>query len=335
MTTLRMLIIAVYAIIPSLLAAVAKDDNSIINTLVYSPRLEELAEEGNAYAQNNLGVVYQKGSGVEVDLQKAVYWFQRGAEGGNGKAMSNLGVAYLKGYGVERNIPLAAEWIRKSAITGEQSGYFNLATLYYNGIGMEKDYDMALHYAHAALEAKDVDSYTEKSATLKSQNIMKGKVLMFLALCYREGVGTAPDMMKSFEYMRLAANNGNPEGSLMMSQAYEKGENVEKSLIMAERCYVNAAEGGYFQAQYILGSRYFSGEVFKKDNERAVKYLSMVLDNKKEIPPMVKADAMLKLADLLEITGDNDDLSRAAELRGKAAALPAPDAAKIHTLIFD
>ena len=39
------------------------------NSLVYSESLERLAEDGNAVAQNNLGIVYQQGSGVPRDLE--------------------------------------------------------------------------------------------------------------------------------------------------------------------------------------------------------------------------------------------------------------------------
>lgn len=79
------------------------------NELVYNESLERLAAGGNAVAQNNLGIVYQQGSGVARDLEKAAYWFQKGAENGSAPAMSNLGVAYLNGQGVERNLPLAVQ----------------------------------------------------------------------------------------------------------------------------------------------------------------------------------------------------------------------------------
>ena len=115
------------------------------NELVYNERLERLADGGNAVAQNNLGIVYQQGSGVARDLEKAAYWFQKGAENGSAPAMSNLGAAYLNGKGVGRNLTLAVQWFEKAAAAGEQGGYFNLATLYFRGVGVEKDYDKAFH----------------------------------------------------------------------------------------------------------------------------------------------------------------------------------------------
>lgn len=317
------IIIALFAA----LAAVAQ------NELVYNESLERLANNGNAVAQNNLGIVYQQGSGVARDLEKAAYWFQKGAENGSAPAMSNLGVAYLKGQGVERNLPLAVQWFEKAAAAGEQGGYFNLATLYFRGVGVTKDYDKAFHYARLALDADPSESFSDKEVNLKTNRLLKGRIQSFMAMCYRQGVGTAPDMQKAMEYMKLAADNDNPEGCLIMSQAYETGDGFPKDLAKAERCYQTAAAGGYFQAQYILGSRYLSGEIFGQNDGLAAKYLGMVVDNKGNVPPMVKADAMLKLADLLDRNGGDAD--RAAELRSEAAALPAPDPAKIHSLIYD
>lgn len=332
MRPIRMLM-ATACILISSMTCFATDDITVINTPVFTPRLLELAEGGNPYAQNNLGIVYQKGFGVELDLEKAAYWFLRGAEGGSGMAMSNIGVAYLKGRGVEQNIPLAVEWFEKSANAGTQNGCFNMATLYYQGLGVEKDGKKALEYALKALNAEPASTYTDNDAWTQRHGM--GRIQMFLAMCYEEGVGTAPDKQKAFDFTRLAAHNGNPEGCLMMAQAYEKGENVIKSLPWAEKCYIVAADAGYYNAQYILGSRYYSGEIFKKNYKLAAKYLGMVINNSKlEAPPMIKADAMLKLASLLERSGKKADSDRAAKLRKEASALPTPDAAEIRSWLF-
>jgi uncharacterized protein len=41
------------------------------------------AEQGNASAQYNLGVMYEKGQGVPQDYKTAVKWFRLAAEQGN------------------------------------------------------------------------------------------------------------------------------------------------------------------------------------------------------------------------------------------------------------
>src|SRR6476469_4305989 len=56
-----------------------------------------LAEQGNAFAQCNLGVAYANGHGVTQDVSEAVKWFRLAAGQGDAFAQSNLGVAYAKG----------------------------------------------------------------------------------------------------------------------------------------------------------------------------------------------------------------------------------------------
>ena len=47
------------------------------------------AEAGDAMAQNNLGVMYDNGRGVEQDLKEAVKWYQKPVDHGHAKAQSN------------------------------------------------------------------------------------------------------------------------------------------------------------------------------------------------------------------------------------------------------
>lgn len=56
-----------------------------------------LANQGNASAQYNLGVMYYKGKGVLRDNTKAFEWFQKAADQGNAKAQFNLEAMYSNG----------------------------------------------------------------------------------------------------------------------------------------------------------------------------------------------------------------------------------------------
>ena len=56
-----------------------------------------LAEQGNAQAQYNLGLMYRNGRGVPENDKTAVKWFTLAAEQGNASAQYNLGVMYARG----------------------------------------------------------------------------------------------------------------------------------------------------------------------------------------------------------------------------------------------
>ena len=59
----------------------------------YATALREwtpLAEQGHAYAQSSLGLMYQKGKGVSQDYKTAVKWWRLAAEQGHARAKTNL-----------------------------------------------------------------------------------------------------------------------------------------------------------------------------------------------------------------------------------------------------
>ena len=52
---------------------------------------------------------------------------------GDTKAMNNLGVCYERGTGVKVNLELAFEWYLKAAELGDVYGCFNVGECYYHG----------------------------------------------------------------------------------------------------------------------------------------------------------------------------------------------------------
>lgn len=76
----------------------------------YATALQEwrpLADQGDATAQYNLGVMYFRGQGVPQDYAEAVKWYRKAAEQGVAIAQSNLGALYDIGLGVPQDMTLA------------------------------------------------------------------------------------------------------------------------------------------------------------------------------------------------------------------------------------
>ncbi|MDG4550199.1 MAG: hypothetical protein P9G45_07275, partial [Candidatus Contendobacter sp.] len=70
------------------------------------------AEQGDADAQFNLGVMYDNGQGVRKDEAEAVKWYRKAAEQGNADAQNNLGWMYTNGQGVRKDEAEAVKWYR-------------------------------------------------------------------------------------------------------------------------------------------------------------------------------------------------------------------------------
>ena len=81
-----------------------------------------LAEQGDASAQFNLGMMYDNGQGVKQDDVEAVKWYRQAAEQGYAKAQYNLGVKYYQGEGVRQDKGQAKEWFGKACDDGHQDG---------------------------------------------------------------------------------------------------------------------------------------------------------------------------------------------------------------------
>ena len=99
-----------------------------------------LAEQGDANAQQLLGVMYVKGQGVSQDYQEAVKWFLLSAEQGLPEAQFSLGKVYDKGQGVPQDYKEALKWNLLSAEQGFASAQFSLGIMYFKGQGVPQDY---------------------------------------------------------------------------------------------------------------------------------------------------------------------------------------------------
>ena len=74
-------------------------------------RLWRLAgDEGNVYAQFNLGLLYSSGQGVPQDYAQALMWFRKAADQGADHAQVYLGGMYHDGQGVPQDYVRAHMW---------------------------------------------------------------------------------------------------------------------------------------------------------------------------------------------------------------------------------
>ena len=80
-------------------------------------------------AQNNLGLCYKNGQGVEQDYAQEAKWYRKAAEQGYAIAQYNLGVSYKKGQGVPQDTSEAIKWFKKAAEQGLAAAQSVLAKL--------------------------------------------------------------------------------------------------------------------------------------------------------------------------------------------------------------
>ena len=88
----------------------------------------EKAYEGDTKAMNNLGVCYERGTGVKVNLEMAFEWYMKAAEQGDVYGCFNVGEWIIKAScGADSSIKTPKRGIRPSTITSaREHGYHKL-----------------------------------------------------------------------------------------------------------------------------------------------------------------------------------------------------------------
>lgn len=89
----------------------------------------------NPLAQGNMGVFYQRGIGVPINIDEAMWWYEKAAEQGLVFAMTNLaGIYALGSYGVDVDPLTAAIWYTRAAELGRDAFAMNaLGMMHING----------------------------------------------------------------------------------------------------------------------------------------------------------------------------------------------------------
>ncbi|MFH1996693.1 MAG: tetratricopeptide repeat protein [Candidatus Omnitrophota bacterium] len=126
-----------------------------------------LAEEGDAKAQNAVGLLYAAGLGLPQDYAEAITWYRKAAEGGYPSAMHNLGVMYANGQGLTPDFSEAAKWYHAAAERGHVGAQHKLIELYAEGKGVPRDNVQA--YTWLLIAGCEHDEHKERAKAIAGQ----------------------------------------------------------------------------------------------------------------------------------------------------------------------
>ena len=106
-----------------------------------------LATQGNGTAQNTAGLMYQHGRGVTQSDQEALKWYRLAADQGDAYAQNNLGQAYMEGeLGLSKNYREALKLFLPAAEKGLWQAQASAGALWYR----YGDYQEALKWRQRA-----------------------------------------------------------------------------------------------------------------------------------------------------------------------------------------
>jgi hypothetical protein len=110
------------------------------------------AETGDRDSQYELGNMYTRGVGVEIDTARAIAAYESAAGQGHNKAAYRLGLIHYEGNGVATDMPAALRWFRSAAEGNYPAAQYYLGRMYASGEGTAKDGARALEWLSKAVE---------------------------------------------------------------------------------------------------------------------------------------------------------------------------------------
>ena len=241
----------------------------------------KLSEDGDIFAQNELGDMYLYGYGIKEDEEEGMKWLKKSAKAGNWGTMHKLGNKYYN----QGNYGEAVEWYRKSFDKGFDWDGYNLANCYYNGYGVPKNYLKALKLYREVYDLENSASgsaanaignihYNEKNYSEAIKWYKKGieKTLDWayynLANCYYYGNGVRKDELKALDLYKKAYDLGDSASGSAINMlgviAYNR-----RDYKPAVTFYKRGTEKDYNWAYYNLAECYYNGYGVKKDKNKA------------------------------------------------------------------
>ena len=196
--------------------------------------LRPLAEQGDAEAQYNLGVMYERGEGVPQNDRQAVFWYRKAAEQGDAEAQYNLGVMYERGEGIPQNGRQAVFWYRKAAEQGDAEAQYNLGVMYERGEGIPQNGRQAVFWYRKAAEQGDAEAQFN------------------LGVMYDRGKGVPQNNRQAVFWYRKAAEQGDAKAQYNLGFSYANGEGVPKDFVQAYAWSNLAAAQGDEEAKRYL-----------------------------------------------------------------------------------
>lgn len=216
--------------------------------------LRELAKDGEAQQQFELGRRYLLGEDVQQSLEKGLHWHREAAAQGHAGAQVSLGH-------FAQDDEEALSWYLKAAEQDDTEGLEMLALCFLTGQGVERSPEMSLQLFTMAAE--------------------KGScVAQFRLGCmYALGDGAPQSDELSAEFFFQAASQDHEHAQVRLGECCATCRGVTQSDTDAVLWFLKAAAQGNAHAQYLLGVACKDGCGMEQSNEKAAYWFLKAADS--------------------------------------------------------
>ena len=227
------------------------------------------ADLGHVKAQYKLGVCYEWGFGVEIDLRKALYWYEAAAKQGDVGALFNISKIYLRNRDVLRSNSILKDALNKAGILIEKNKDIKalcvLGLCFLRGDGVNKDEGKGFGYL--------------MEAALKGEE----NAQVLVGFCYKNGRGVKKDQIEALKWFEKAAMLGSSMGQAELGLCYLEARGISENKSLGINWLTKSANQGYATSQHILGDCYFCGDGVEMDYFKAFNWFEKSAFRESEI----------------------------------------------------
>ena len=257
-----------------------------ITPLDFASRIQE-AESGSVAEQYNLGLDYLIGRGTEKNETEGVRYLKMAIEQGDIDATLLLGKHYYN----KQNYSEAFNLYKKPADAddGNAEARYIIGMIYKEGHLGKKNEEEGLRYLKLAADQGytraqykfGINLFMTKNYSKAFEYLNKAadkddaEAQYALYAMYLKGLGVTKDDNKSFNMLRNAAENGYYFAQYDYGMdLMEKGDQDE-----AFRFFKEAADNGHAESQFMVGMMYYQGDGTVKNENESLRYLQMAVKN--------------------------------------------------------
>ncbi|PNK60219.1 SEL1-like repeat protein [Psychrobacter sp. FDAARGOS_221] len=257
------------------------------------PVIKAKANNGDLESQARLGGMYLEGIGVEKDVDKGLYWLEKGSDS-NPKIYWLLASMYLDGiYNVEKDVDKGFYWTLKAAKSGVYGSLQDLPYMYRYGRGTDTDYEQAFYWQNKLVESNQNQIFgvgyeeltlaamyycgmgtpknNEKAELFKIQALKHPINNVSLSTIYAETCYEMDEYELALPYAKEAAQQGANEAQFILGEMNYFGiGGVEQNFEQAFFWYVRAANNGYPGADINVANMYVAGKGVDVDYQKAI-----------------------------------------------------------------
>jgi TPR repeat protein len=221
------------------------------------------AQLGDSAAQTLVAEVLDRGLGVKRDRDQAMFWYEQAANGGDPTGMFKYAVLLMERSRSKDDRKKADELMKKAADLGNPSAQFNYGQVLVADTPGEKGLRAALPYYEKSAEQGIADAqYALSQIYVSLKDLPEDKTKRareWLLRAARAGYDTAQldlgiwlvngtagerDYDAGFNWMKRAADGGNPVAQSKLAQLYIHAIGTKSDPIQAAKWFVLARRAG-------------------------------------------------------------------------------------------